>query len=155
MANKEVSFMVEGGKATPAPPIGPALAPLGVNTGKVVAMINDKTKGFSGMTVPVTVIIDMATKNFDVAVGTPPVSGLIKKDAKASKGSGAAGTQKVGNITLAQAVEIAKSKGFPNVRSGTKSVLGTCLSTGVTVDGKDPREVQKEIDTGKHDSLFK
>jgi large subunit ribosomal protein L11 len=77
MAEQTVESLVEGGKATAAPPLGPALGPLGVNIGQVVAEINKKTESFKGMQVPVKVIVDSETKDFKVTVGTPPASALI------------------------------------------------------------------------------
>ena len=74
MAKEKVEVMVEGGKATAAPPLGPALGPMGVNIGQVIAKINEKTKAFAGMKVPVKVIIDKSTKAFDIEVGTGPTT---------------------------------------------------------------------------------
>ena len=75
-----VEAMVEGGKATAGPPIGPALGPLGVNIGEVISSVNQKTQAFKGMKVPVKVIVDIESKEFEIQVGTPPVSQLIKKE---------------------------------------------------------------------------
>ena len=83
----KVDVMVEGGKATPAPPLGPALAPLGVNIGAIVEEINKKTSSFKGMQVPVTVNVN-DDKSFEIKVGIPPVSALIKKELVLEKGSG-------------------------------------------------------------------
>jgi large subunit ribosomal protein L11 len=151
--------LVEGGKASAGPPLGPALGPTGVNVGQVVAKINDQTKSFTNMKVPVTVIVDAATKKFDVEIGSPPVSALIKKELGAEKGAKTAGKEIIGNITLDSAVKIAKLKmggSFAKtLKTAVKEVTGTCVSMGVTVEGKDPREVQKEIDAGKHDGVLK
>ena len=78
-----VKALVDGGKATPAPPLGPSLAPTKVNIGQVIAAINEKTKDFAGMQVPVTIKIDPATKEFEISVGSPSVAALIKKELKA------------------------------------------------------------------------
>ncbi len=86
MAKETVEALVEGGKATAAPPLGPALGPKGVNIGQVVAEINKKTESFKGMQVPVKVIIDPDTKEFEITVGTPPASSLIKKETGIEKG---------------------------------------------------------------------
>jgi len=69
--------LVDGGKASAGPPLGPALGPMGVNIMQVINTINDKTKEFNGMKVPVKVIIDPTTKNFEIEVGTPPAASLI------------------------------------------------------------------------------
>ena len=80
-----VKALVDGGKATPAPPLGPSLAPTKVNIGQVIAAINEKTKEFAGMQVPVTIKIDPETKEFEISVGSPSVSALIKKELKISE----------------------------------------------------------------------
>ena len=85
---KIINAIVDGGKATAGPPLGPALGPLGVNAGQVIAKINEATKDFAGMKVPVKVIVDTETKEFRVEVGTPPTAELIKKEAKIEKGAG-------------------------------------------------------------------
>lgn len=155
MMKTTIKSLVEGGKATPGPPIGPALGPLGVNIGQIVAKINEKTAAFEGMKVPVKIIIDKKTKQFEIEVGSPPVSALIRKELGLDKGAKTTGTEVVGNLTFAQALELAKLKSSAMMAKGLKTavkeILGTCLSMGVTIDGKDAREVQREIDEGKHD----
>ena len=154
----KIKVLVEGGKASAGPPLGPALGPLGVNIGKVVAKINEKTASFSGMKVPVTVVVDK-NKQFEVEVGSPPVSALIKKELGLEKGAKTSGTEVVGNLDLSQVTKIAKMKSgttmAKTLKAAVMEVLGTCLSLGVTVNGKDPREVQKEIAEGKHDEELK
>ena len=146
---QKIEILVEGGKATPGPPLGPALGPMGVNVPQVVKVINEKTKAYAGMQVPVIVDVDPKTKEFTVTVGTPPTASLIKKELSIEKGSGDARNQKVGDLTLEQVVKIAKMKQENSLSYEIKGVvlevLGTCLSMGVTVEGKDPREVQKLI----------
>ncbi len=147
----EIKVLVQGGRATPGPPLGPALGPLGVNIGQVVAEINKKTKEFEGMTVPVTVRVDEKTRQFEIIVGSPPTSALIKKELGIEKGSKAG--EVVGDLPFEKVVEIAKKKmgdmGVKSLKAAVKNVLGTCVSMGVTVDGKPPKEVIKEIEEGK------
>src|SRR3989338_9280482 len=88
MAKITVDVMVEGGKATAAPPLGPALGPTGVNIGLVIADINKKTAELKGMQVPVKVVVDQATKQFTIEIGTPPAAALIKKEAGIETASG-------------------------------------------------------------------
>ncbi|HDL15331.1 MAG TPA: 50S ribosomal protein L11, partial [Euryarchaeota archaeon] len=95
-----VESLVDGGKASAGPPLGPALGPMGVNIGKIVAKINEKTKDFQGMKVPVKVIIDPATKQFEIEVGVPPTSALVLKEAGIDKGSGDAKVDLVGNLNV-------------------------------------------------------
>jgi large subunit ribosomal protein L11 len=157
MAEK-VEALVEGGKASAGPPLGPALGPLGVNIMQIINTINDKTKQFDGMKVPVKVIVNPKTKDFEIEVGTPPVSSLIFKELGLEKGSGSAGTHKIGNLTIDQAIKIAKMK-YDNLlgkelKQKTKEVIGTCVSIGVTIEGKKPQVIQKAIDDGEFDSKF-
>jgi len=159
MADKKiVELLVNGGQATAGPPIGPALGPLGVNVVMIVNKINELTKDYAGMKVPVKIAVDPETKQFDVTVGTPTTSALIVSELKIEKGSGAPNTQKVGNLTMEQVIRIAKIKRkellAKNIKAAAKEVLGSSLSMGVTIEGKDPREVQKEIDEGKYDEIF-
>jgi len=156
---KVVKALVGGGQATAGPPLGPALGPLGVNVLAIVNKINEITKHYAGMKVPVEITVNTETKEFEVSVGTPTTSALIVSELGVGKGSGAPKTEKIGNLSMKQVAKIAKVKHSGllarNLKSAVKEVLGSCVSMGVTVEGKDPREVQKEIDEGKHDTLFK
>ena len=159
MADKKVvEVIVNGGQATAAPPLGPALGPLGVNIVSVVNKINEVTKEYAGMKVPVKIAVDPEDKTFEVTVGTPTASALIVAELKVEKGSGTPNTVKIGDLSMEQVVRVAKIKGpqllAPTVKKATKELLGTCVSLGVTVEGKDPREVQREIDAGSYESLF-
>jgi large subunit ribosomal protein L11 len=150
--------LVEGGKATPGPPLGPAIGPLGLNVKQVVDRINEATKDFVGMQVPVKIIVDPVTRQFEIEVGTPPVSQLIKKELGLEKGSSEPVRTIVGNLTMEQVIKIARAKKqqmlAADLKAAAKEVIGTALSMGVTVEGKDPREVQKEIDEGVYDEVF-
>jgi large subunit ribosomal protein L11 len=153
-----IEALVDGGKATAGAPLGPALGPKGVNIMQVINAINDKTKQFQGMKVPVKVIIDPKTKDFEIEVGTPPAASLILREVKAEKGSGVPSKTKIGNITVDQAVKIAKMKYDSmlgrDLKKKTKEIIGTCTSLGVTVEGKAPKQTLKDIDEGKFDSVF-
>ena len=153
-----IEALVEGGKATAGPPLGPALGPLGVNIMQVINTINEKTKQFAGMKVPVKVIVDPKTKQFEVEVGTPPATALILKEVGAEKGSGSPKSKKVGNLSMDQIIKIAKMKYDTllgkDLKNKVKEIVGSCISVGVTVDGKSPKEIQKEIDKGTYDSKF-
>ncbi len=156
---KQVEALLSGGEATAGPPLGPALGPLGVNVLQIVNRINELTSGYSGMKVPVKVIVDIETKTFEVEIGTPTTSALIVKELGIEKGSGNPKAEKAGNLTVEQVVKIARMK-LPGSyalsdNSAAKEVLGSCISMGITVDGRDPREIQKEISEGKWDKLFK
>jgi len=155
---KSIDALVSGGQATAGPPLGPALGPLGVNVLAIVNKINELTNAFAGMKVPVKITVDPDTKEFEVTVGTPTTSALIVSALKIQKGSGSPKEEKVGNLTIAQVIDLAKKKQHEvlarSLKLAAKEVIGSCLSMGVTVDGRDPREIQREITEGKHDSLF-
>lgn len=148
---KEVKVIVEGGKATPQPPLGPALAALKMNVGEVVGAINEATKVFAGTKVPVTVRVDEKTKKYELEVGRPSIGEMIRKEAGLEKGGGT--KDFAGDIKLAKIIEIARKKGG-NLKSSTLEVLGTCLSMRVKCEGKDPKEVIKEVKDGHYESLF-
>lgn len=156
---KTISALVSGGEASAGPPLGPALGPMGVNVLQVVNMINDKTKDFPGMKVPVKVEVDSESKKFTVEVGIPPTAALVSKEAGITKGSGAAGTNFAGNITMASAVKIAKMKidrsYAKDLKNAVKEVIGSCVSSGVKVEEKPAKELFAEISAGKYDELFK
>jgi large subunit ribosomal protein L11 len=155
---KVVELIVNGGQANAGPPLGPALGPLGVNIVAIVNKINEITKEYAGMKVPVKISVDTEDKTFEITVGTPTASALIVAELKVEKGSGTPNTVKIGDLTMEQILKIAKIKGpqllAPTVKKATKELLGTCVSLGVTVEGKDPREVQKEVDAGNYEQLF-
>ncbi|TLZ83243.1 MAG: 50S ribosomal protein L11 [Methanobacteriota archaeon] len=152
---ERLNVLVDGGKATPGPPLGPALGPLGVNIVEILKAINEKTKSFEGMKVPVTLLVDPKTKAFTIEVGTPPTSALIAKELKIEKGSGDAGKTRVGNLSLAQAIKVANMKADAmqgkSLKARVLEVVGTAVSMGVTVEGKPAKELSKEIQAGKFD----
>ncbi len=158
MPETTVEALVEGGKATAGPPIGPALGPLGVNIMQVIKKINERTKSFKGMSVPVKIIVDDKTKEFRITVGTPPTSSLIKTELGISSASKEPGNEMVGNITIEQAKKIADMKDDvmygKDLKNKVKVVLGTCVSMGITCEGKHPKEVCEEISKGLHDDKF-
>jgi len=154
---KTIDIIVEGGKATAGQPLGPALGPLGINAGQVVAKINEETKAFSGMKVPVKVIVDPKTKQFTIEIGSPPTAEIIKKEAGIEKGAGNREAP-AGDLSMEKAIGIAKSKSNSlgkTLKDTLKEVLGSCVSMGVTVDGKKAKDVLKEVAEGKHDSQLK
>jgi len=153
---KVINALVTGGEASAGPPLGPALGPLGVNVLGIVNEINKLTADFKGMRVPVKVEVDSETKQFAVIVGTPTTAALVVKEAAIAKGSGKPNLDFVGDLTIDKVVNIAKSKMSGSyaktLRSAVKEVIGSCVSIGVKVEGKDAREFMGEIDEGKWDS---
>jgi len=207
MGKKTVSALIDGGKATPAPPLGPSLSIFKVNIGKIIQDINEKTKEYEGMKVPVNIIVDDETKEYEIEIGTPPVSSLIRKELGLKKiaeekkeetpevveevkeeekpeekekpkfkGKEEEKTETVeevkeevvevkkervmvGNLTINQAIKITKMKRgkllAKDSKKALKEIVSSCVSMPITVEGKSPKEVIKEIDEGKYDELIK
>jgi large subunit ribosomal protein L11 len=155
---KTISALVSGGEASAGPPLGPALGPLGINVLQVVNMINEKTKEFHGMKVPVKVEVDPDTKKFNVEVGVPPTTALVAKEANISKGSGTAGKDYVGNITMEGIVKIAKMKidvsYATTIKSSAKEIIGSCVSSGIKVENKPAKEIYSDVNDGKYDQIL-
>src|SRR3989338_10905258 len=159
MAKQTIDALVSGGKATAAPPLGPALGPLGVNIGQVVAEINRKTVSFNGMQVPVKVIVDTSSKSFEITVGTPPASALVKQEAGIEKGAANPKTDKVADMLIEKIIKIAKMKEDSllgkDLKSKIKEVIGTCNSMGILVEGVSGREAIALVNQGKFDAEIK
>jgi len=145
-----VDVVVEGGKATAAPPLGPALGPLGVNIQGIVDKINEMTGEMKGIKVPVKVIVDTATKAFRIEVGKPPASQLILKELGIEKGSALAAKDRVGDLTPEQVKRIAKAKFGSDDQASVRQIEGTCRSMGVTIgEGKVTEEERRKAEEDK------
>lgn len=159
MAKETIEVLVEGAKATAAPPLGPALGPMGVNIGKVVADINKKTQNFKGMQVPVKVIVDTVTKEYTITVGTPPTSQLIIKETGIKKGSSNPNTDFVADLKIEQIIKIAKMKESSllgkSAKERVKEVIGTCQSMGILVEGKKAQEALAEVNNGTYEDKIR
>ena len=140
MAEKEVTSVIKlqipAGKATPAPPVGPALGSSGVNIMQFVKEFNDRTASQAGMTIPVVITV-YKDKSFEFITKVPPVAVLIKKAIKIEKGSGKPNKDKVAKITMEQVKAIAEQK-MPDLNAASletamKMVAGTARSMGVVV----------------------
>lgn len=142
---KVISALIVGGETTAGPPLGPALGPLGVNILEIVNQINELTKDFAGMRVPVKLEVDQETKKFEIEVGLPTTSALIVKEAGLEKGSGTPHEEFVGSLSLNQVLKIAKAKTQAsygtNLKAIAKEVIGSCVSMGVQINEKDPRVI--------------
>lgn len=154
---EKIEALVDGGKASAGPPLGPALGPLGVNIGQIITEINQKTKDFTGMKVPVIIVIDPKTKEYNISVGTPPTSSLLVQEIGAAKGPGSAADTV--DIPMDKVLKVARMKRDAllgvSIEAAVKEVLGTAVSMHATVDGKDPREVQKLINEGHYADLLR
>ena len=150
-----ISTLVEGGSASAGPPLGPELGPLPTDVGEVVSAINEETKDFTGMEVPVDVTVDTETGGFEIEVGKPPAAQLIFDELGIPKGSGEPNKNKVADMSFEQACKVARMKASDllamDLRGAVKEIIGTADSSGITIDGKDARDVQQEIADGKYD----
>ena len=154
-----VSTLVTGGQASAGPPLGPALGPMGINVMQVITAINEKTKDFEGMKVPVTVSVDPTTKKWEIEIGIPSSAALLLKEAGIQKGSGTSGTNWVGDVTFDTIVKVAKTKlessYATSLKSVAKEIVGTCVSLGLKIEGKTPKEITAEVNNGKWDEKLR
>ncbi|MDO8584423.1 MAG: 50S ribosomal protein L11 [bacterium] len=133
-----IKVQVTGGKATPAPPLGPALGQHGINIAEFCQRINAATQDRLGEVVPAIITL-FEDRSYTFILKTPPVSELLKKAAKIEKGSGKPHLEKVGKVTKAQVREIAEKKmpdlNCSTVEAGMRQVEGTAKNMGITVEG--------------------
>ena len=159
-----IELLVEGGKATPGPNSAPKLTMYKLNVGQIFKDINDKTKDYGGMQVPVKIKVDTETKAYEIVVGTPPVSSLLKKElgvelAKITEEDKTNGKTSVGSLAFDKVVKIAKVKKDSmlarDLKTAVKLVVGTANSmNGVLIEGKRPKDLIREIEEGKYDSVI-
>ncbi|HIE03255.1 MAG TPA: 50S ribosomal protein L11 [Candidatus Latescibacteria bacterium] len=132
-----VKLQIPAGSATPAPPVGPALGPYGVNIVEFCKAFNAQTQGQTGLIIPVVITI-YADRSFSFVTKTPPASVLLKKAAGIEKGSGEPNRQKVGKVTMEQVREIARMKmkdlNTSDEEAAVRMVLGTARSMGIEVE---------------------
>ena len=131
-----VKLQIPAGKATPAPPVGPALGQHGVNIAAFTKEFNERTKNDMGLIIPVVITV-YADRSFSFVTKTPPAAVLIKKECNIESGSGVPNKDKVATITKAQVKEIAERK-MPDLTANTieaamSQVAGTCRSMGIVV----------------------
>jgi large subunit ribosomal protein L11 len=135
---KQFKVMAPGGKATPAPPLGPALGANGINPGQFIQQFNAATAALNGKVVGCIITV-YADRSFDFEIKSSPAAVLIKEAAKAEKGSGKPNTEKVGKITKAQVRQIAEEKvkdlSAASIEAAMRTIEGTARSMGVTVEG--------------------
>ena len=159
MVKKSFRVIVTAGQATGGPPIGPLIGPLGVNIMAIVNKINEMTASYMGTKVPVEITIDTDTKEFEIKVGMLTTTALLLRELTIEKGSGTPNREPVGDLAFEKVVEIAKMKmgGLlaSTPRAAVKEILGSCLSMGITVEGRSPKEVQREVEEGKYNDLLK
>jgi large subunit ribosomal protein L11 len=156
---KVLRLRVQAGKASPAPPLGPTLAQYGLPVNKVVEEVNEATKEYAGLEVTLILRIDEATGKYSIEVKSPTTTSLLLRYAGVQEPSGDPAHKKIGNISIEDAVRVAIAKrrdlNARTLKAAVKSVVSTARSVGLTVEGKDPREVLREIDSGVYDEVFK
>ena len=139
MAKQEIAkikVQVPGGQATPAPPVGTAVGPHGVNIGQFVQQFNDRTKDMAGTTIPVVITV-FSDRSFEFITKSPPAAVLLKQAAQIAKGSGNPKLEKVGSVTTEQLKEIARVKfedlNAPNIDQAALIIAGTARNMGIEV----------------------
>ena len=155
----QIKLLVEGGSMQPGPTLSQQIGPLGLNIGQIISKVNDATKDFKGLKVPIELDINASTKEFNVKVFSPPVSELLKKEIGIEKGSGAQKKIQVANASIEQIISVAKQKS-PNLlcndlKSAVKTIVGTCVTLGILIENKPAKEIEQEIDAGKYDKEIK
>ncbi len=155
---KMIRSKVQGGKASPSPPLGPSISQYGLDVNEVINKINELTKKFEGLEVTVNIHVNTDTKEYRIEVKSPTTTSLLLKLAGASGPSGDPAHQKVGNVSLEDIVKIAIMKKSDltakSLKAAVKTILSSAATIGVTVDGKEPRDIIKEIENGVHDELL-
>jgi len=135
---KQFKVLAPGGKATPAPPLGPALGANGVNPGQFIQMFNDRTRDLNGKVVGCIITL-YADRSFEIEIKSSPAAVLLCDAAGIEKGSGVPHTEKVGSVTKDQVRAIAEEKmedlNAATIESAMRIIEGTARSMGVTVDG--------------------
>ena len=133
---KKLKLQIQAGKATPAPPVGTALGPAGVNIGDFVSKFNAATQGMLGSVIPVEISV-YEDRSYDFILKTPPAADMLLKAVQKEKGSGKPSTSKIGSITKAQVREIAEKKmpdlNTPDIEQAMKIISGTARSMGIEV----------------------
>jgi len=150
-----VKLLIDGGDMKPGPAIAQQLGPMGINMGQVISKVNEGTKEFKGMKIPVELDINEKTKEFTIKTSSPPTSELLKKELKLEKGSHKNSEFKMSNGSIEDIIKITKIKHQDmlekDFKTAIKSVLGTCASIGILVENKNPNELIKEVVSGKFD----
>lgn len=135
----KIKLQIVGGKANPAPPVGPALGQHGLNIAEFCTKFNNATKNMMGDVVPVEITV-YEDRTYDFILKTPPAAELLKKAAGIPKGSGEPNKKKLGKVTMAQVREIAEKKmgdlNANDIEAAMKIVMGTARSMGITVEDK-------------------
>jgi large subunit ribosomal protein L11 len=149
----QIKLLVEGGVMKPGPSLSQKLGPIGINVSQVIQRVNEATKDFKGLKVPVELDVDPSTKDFEVKVFSPPVSELLKRELGIEKGAALQKKQCVANASIEQIISVAKTK-FPNMlakdlKAAVKTVIGTCGSLGILIENQPASHLGHQIEGGK------
>ncbi|HDD25860.1 MAG TPA: 50S ribosomal protein L11 [Acidilobales archaeon] len=154
----ELKTIITGSKVNPSQ-LPPSLSKYGLDTNEIAKKISEMTKEYEGMRVKVTIIVDQKTKNYEIRIKPPTITEILLKLVGASQPSGDPINKKIGDLSLEDIIKAALLKRpdltAKTIKAAVKTVLGSARSIGITVNGKDPKEVIKEINEGLHDELLK
>ncbi len=155
----QIKILAEGGAMKPGPALSQKLGPAGISLNKVIEEVNEATKNFKGLKVPVELEVDLGTKQFEIQVFSPPVSELLKREIGIKKGSGVQLKLQAANASIEQIISVAITK-MPgllckDLKSAVKTIVGTCGSLGILVENKVASEIEEDIDDGKYDAEIK
>ncbi|RLG80673.1 MAG: 50S ribosomal protein L11 [Thermoprotei archaeon] len=155
---KIVRVRVPGGKASPSPPLGPTISQYGLDVGDVVNKINELTRDYDGLEVTVEIYVDPVTKEYRIDVRSPTTTSLLLRLAGASAPSGDPANKKVGDLKLEDVIKVAILKkndlNAKSLKAAVKTILSSAATIGLTVNGKEPREVIKDISSGIFDNVL-
>ncbi len=156
---KVVKVQVEGGKASPAPPLGPALTDAGLNVNEVIEKINKMTGEYKGYILTVKIIVDLDSKSYNIELELPTVTSLLLSAAKVSEPSGDPMHKKIGNIGMEDVARIAILKkpelNTKSLKAAIKMILSSARTIGLTVENRDPKDVIKDVDRGVYDEIIR
>jgi len=156
-ALKVVNLKIKGGEGSEKQ-LGPTILQLGLDVKKVIEEINKKTEKFKGMEVKIKLIVDEETKEYEIEIKPPTTTELLLKAVGASKPSGDPMHQKIGDLPFEKIVEIAIMKKpdllAKSLKAAVKTILSSARSIGITVDGKDPKQVTREVEEGLYDAVL-
>jgi len=151
----QIKILADGGAMKPGPALSQQLGPAGININQVIAKVNEETANFKGLSVPVILDVDIGTKEFEVTVLSPPMSGLLKKELGIQKGSATQSKLQAANASIEQIINVANQK-LPSLlckdlKAAVKTAVGTCVSLGVLIENKNASEIEQDIEDGKYD----
>ncbi|MEM0014449.1 MAG: 50S ribosomal protein L11 [Zestosphaera sp.] len=158
MVWRTVRLKVKGGAASPQPPVGPTIAQLGLKVDEVVGKMNEVTKHLKDVEVTLLIHVDTETKNYRLEVKSPSTTSLLLRTAGVSEPSGDPAHKKVGNLTMDDVVKVALMKknemNAKSLKAAVKTLVSSASTIGLTIDGKEGKEVLKLINRGEYDPIL-